>query len=73
MCSEARALDSPGGQADRHMYRDLYLKKKKKGIGNSITSIPQWCVIMMADLCGPSSQEASRELFRSAGVVVHAA
>lgn len=46
------------------MYRHGW---KKKRIGNSITSIPQLRIIAKADLCGPSSQGASRELSHSTG------
>lgn len=53
-------------RADRASYVQAWVKKKNR-IGNSITSIPQLRIIMMADLCGPSSQGASRELSRSAG------
>lgn len=53
-----------GRQTDRHTYRD----EKKNRFGNSIISIPQLCINIMADLCGHSSQGACRELSHSAGV-----
>lgn len=64
LCSEARGLIPLAG---RQTVICTGMSEKKNRIGNSITSIPQLRIIMMADLCGPSSQGASRELSRSAG------
>lgn len=54
LCSKFRCLILP---IDRHMW----------GIGNSSTPILHLYIIMMVDLCGPTSQGASGELFCSAG------
>lgn len=65
LCSDAKGWILSSRQAD---IRAGIIKKSKKQNWKFNHFYPFQCVIMIVDLCGPSSLGASRELFCSAGV-----